>query len=338
MTSTLIAGTLPPGAVYDADIVILAMDRVDETLEAVTSALTQEGVTRHVLVFDQGSSDENLARLRSAIEGRTDVGLWRAERNFGVAGGRNHATALGHGKVIIALDNDAEFESSHTVARAVARIDAKGDLAAIGFRIVIHSSGADDLSSWGYPPTLLPRSTGSFETITFVGAGHAISRRAWDACGGYDGKLFFCWEEFDFCLKAISKGWRMEYAGDLVVRHKVSPDRRFNWSSTRWFYYVRNRLYISHKWQSWPTLAPRTVGYLLKGARNGVLLQTLKALPAAWRLGRSTPPARMPDAGAAYIARNDTAHRGTWRGRIKREVFAALPGHGMKATKSTAVH
>ena len=331
MTSALIAGSLPPEAAYDADIIILAMDRVDETLQAVESALSQDGISRHVLVFDQGSTEESLARLRAAVDGRPDVGLLRAERNWGVAGGRNRASSLGHGRVIVALDNDAEFADSLTVARAVSRLDASDDLAAIGFRIVIHATGADDLSSWGYASTLLPRSAGSFEAVTFVGAGHAISRKAWTACDGYDEKLFFCWEEFDFSLRAISKGWRVQYAGDLVVRHKVSPDRRFNWSGTRWFYYVRNRLYIGRKWESsWLPLAPRAAGYVLRGARNGLWLQTLKAFPAAWRLARVARPGRMPAAGSSYIARNDAAHRGSLGGRLKREVFAALPGHGMK--------
>ena len=337
MTSALIAGSLPAGRdAYDVDIVILAMDRIEDTLEAVRSALSQQGMTCHVLVFDQGSSEANLARMAGAVEalardGHTGVGLLRAERNFGVAGGRNHATALGHGRVIVALDNDAEFADTSTAARAVARLDGENDLAAVGFRVVIHDTGGDDLSSWGYASTLLPRSGDSFETVTFVGAGHAISRRAWDACGGYDEKLFFCWEEFDFCLQAISKGWRVRYAGDLVVRHKVSPDRRFNWTGNRWFYYVRNRLYIARKWErSWMPLLPRTAGYLLKGARNGLWSQTLKALPAAWRLARASPPERMSASGAAYIARNDAAHRGTLRRRLAREVFATLPGHGMK--------
>ncbi len=337
MTSALIAGSLPPGTAYDADIIILAMDRVEETLEAVASALAQDGVTRHVLIFDQGSTDENLDRLRDAIEGRPDAGLVRAERNWGVAGGRNRVTALGHGRIIVALDNDAEFADSRTVAHAVARLDAEADLAAIGFRVVIHSDGTDDLSSWGYPSALLPQAGGTFETVTFVGAGHAISRQAWDTCGGYDEKLFFCWEEFDFCLNAISRGWRMRYAGDLVVRHKVSPDRRFNWSGTRWFYYVRNRLYIGRKWQGWLALTPRATGYLVKGARNGLWSQTLKALPAAWRLARTSGHARMSSVGSAYIERNDAAHRGTLRARLKREVFASLPGHGMKTAKTTVL-
>ncbi|TLU74435.1 glycosyltransferase family 2 protein [Lichenicoccus roseus] len=352
MTSVLIAGALPTASKpsvssassspptdapsYDADIIILAMDRVEETLEAIASALAQDSVRRHVFVFDQGSMPENLERLCEAARGRTDIAVLRAERNFGVAGGRNRATALGHGRVIIALDNDAEFADSHTVADAVAHLDQHQDLAAVGFRIVVHSTGQEDLSSWGYPNALLPRAGASFETITFVGAGHAISRRAWNETGGYDDGLFFCWEEFDFCLSAIARGWRIEYAGDLVVRHKVSPDRRFNWTGTRWFYYMRNRLYIERKWRSsWLPVAPRAAGYVVKGLRNGLWLQTARALPAAWRLAQGVTPTPMPEAGRQYIARNDAAHRGSLRQRIRKELLSALPGHGMKNAGSS---
>ena len=93
---------------------------------------------------------------------------------------------------------------------------------------------------------------------------------------------FFCWEEFDFCLRAINRGWRIRYRGDICVRHKVSPERRVSWSGTRWFYSVRNRLYIARKWgASWPALVPRCCAYVIKGARNGVASQTLPAMLAA---------------------------------------------------------
>jgi hypothetical protein len=46
----------------------------------------------------------------------------------------------------------------------------------------------------------------------------------------------------------------------------------------------------------------------------------------------------MPAMGADYIAHHDAAHRGTWRGRLKGEVFAGLPGHGMKSAKTTVFH
>ena len=315
-----------PGA-YDADVVILALDRVEETEQAIASALAQQGVRRHVFVVDQGSKPDNLARLAACVAGRDDATLVRLDRNWGVAGGRNRGTALGHGRVVVALDNDAEFADTDTLARAVAMLDSDQQLAAIGLRIVIFADGSDDLSSWGYPASLLPRAGENFDSVTFVGAGHAIRRQAWDDAGGYDDALFFCWEEFDFCLRAIDRGWRVRYCGDIVIRHKVSPERRFAWSGTRWFYFVRNRLYIGRKsGESWLALAPRFAGYLVKGLRNGVVRQTLRALPAAVAMAHAAPARPLSAAARDYLARNDAAYRGSGFARLRREVLAALPG------------
>jgi GT2 family glycosyltransferase len=229
-----------PAGYYDADVVILSLNRTEETQAAIHSALAQTGVSRHVFVVDQGSRRDTVARLAAIVAGRPDVSLVALDCNHGVAGGRNRGTALGHGRVIVGLDNDAEVADPGTLARAVAALDADEMLAAIGCRIIVHATGADDLASWGYPVSLL-RAGDAFDAVTFVGAGHAIRRAAWNACGGYDEALFFCWEEFDFCLRAIALGWRIRYRGDIVIRHKVSAEHRVAWSGTRWFYFVRNR-------------------------------------------------------------------------------------------------
>ena len=322
----LIAGAASAPADGDADVIILAMDRVEDTIAAIASARAQQGIVKHVWVADQGSTPENLARLAAAVEGAADATLVRLDRNHGVAGGRNRATALGRARAIFALDNDAEFADATTLARAVAALDETPDLAAIGCRILVFATGEEDRSSWGYPPALLPRAAGSFDSCTFVGAGHAIRRAAWDAAGGYDDALFFCWEEFDFCLRAINLGWRIRYRGDIAVRHKVSGEHRFAWSGTRWHYFVRNRIYIGLKsGDGVLALLPRYAAYLVKGARNGVLRQGLAAGPAALRLARTAPRQLPTPAAQDYLARNDAAYRGGLLGRLRRELLAALP-------------
>jgi GT2 family glycosyltransferase len=312
----------PPRAPYDADVVILSLDRAADTIAAIHSALHQTGVSRHVFVLDQGSHPDTLAQLAGAIAGRADATLVSLGHNHGVAGGRNRGSALGHGRIIFGLDNDAEFADPHTLARAVTALDTDSRLAAIGCRIVLHANGTNDMSSWGYPRSLLPCAGEAFDTVTFVGAGHAIRRAAWHACHGYDDTLQFCWEEFDFCLRAIEQGWRIRYRGDIVVRHKVSGERRIAWSASRWFHYVRNRLYIERKWRAnWLAVLPRFAFYLLKGARNGVLAQTLRALPAAIRMSSPVVARRHSARARAYLRRNDAAYRGS----VCSEVLRLLP-------------
>jgi len=317
----------PPWAAYDADVVILALDRAEETVAAIHSALNQTGVSRYVIVVDQGSRPAALARLADAVRGHDDAVLIALDRNLGVPGGRNLGTALGHGRFIAGLDNDAEFDAPDALARMAVAFDADPDLAALGCRIVVDATGDDDLSSWGYAAVLLPSSRETFETATFVGAGHAIRRAAWDDTGGYDSRLFFCWEEYDFCLRAIARFWRVRYRGDIVVRHKVSPERRVAWSGQRWFHFVRNRIYIGRKCgQSWLAMTPRMAGYCIKATRNGCLRDTPRALWAAFRMAWGVKHCPLHPVSRDYLHRADTVWRGNWLTRWRREVLALLPG------------
>ncbi len=329
-------------AACDVDVVILALERAEETVAAIASARAQRGVTKHVWIADQGSGPAALARLAASVEGAADATLVALDRNWGVAGGRNRATALGRGRVVVALDNDAEFATPDTLAEAVAALDAEPDLAALAFRILVHATGEDDLSSWGYPAALLPRAAEAFDACTFVGAGHALRRADFERLGGYDDALFFCWEEYDFALRAINAGQRIRYRGDIAVRHKVSPERRVAWSGTRWFHFVRNRLYLEMKFGTHPAaLLPRFLAYQVRGARGGVLGQGLRAGPAALAMARRFRPAagteslyRLRPQARDYLARHDAAHRGGLAARLRREVLAALPGADAAARRA----
>jgi GT2 family glycosyltransferase len=102
-------GRHPPAEAYDADILILTLDRLSETEAALRSALAQVGLTRRIVLLDQGSAPETWRRLSALVAEREDALLVSAGGNLGVAEGRNRASALGLGRIIIALDNDAVF-------------------------------------------------------------------------------------------------------------------------------------------------------------------------------------------------------------------------------------
>ncbi|HET6183248.1 MAG TPA: glycosyltransferase [Acetobacteraceae bacterium] len=318
----------PPSGEYDADIVILMLERATETIAALSSALNQRGIVRHVTILDQGSSQQAIAEVASAIGSNTEATLLGTGRNLGVAAGRNRASAFGHGRAIIGLDNDAVFASRDSAAAAVRALAATPDLAAIGFRILAADGATDDPLCWGYPRGLLHAARETFEAATFVGAGHAIRRSAFEEAGGYDEALFFCWEEFDFCRRAIAAGWRIEYRGDIAIRHMVAPARRIAWRGGRWRYFVRNRLYIARKaGEGWPAILALAGGYAAKGAANGLLGDSVRAIAEATPLiCRLRPARRVLPRTREYLRRADGRYRPPiWR-RLFIEGLAKLPG------------
>lgn len=320
----LSAGSPPPLDGYDADIIILSLDRLEETIEAIKSALQQRGGTIHVTVLDQGSSPEMLRELRHQFSRHPHFSLYESGRNLGVPGGRTAAAGYGHGQFIVALDNDAVFETPWVVAKALRLFRQTPDLAAIGFNILAADGKQPDMTSWGYPKAMLPRYRDSFDTTTFVGAGHAIRRSAWTAAGGYDPSLFFTWEEYDFCLAAIARGWRILYEGGLAVIHTPAAEARVRWQGARMTHFIRNRLVIARKWrQSW-LLAPWLLGYGLIAARHGIF----SAAWAGFCQGRAVPvvgPRKMPGAMRDYIRAHETRQRGTLLTRVKLELLSRLP-------------
>ncbi|MGE4481864.1 glycosyltransferase family 2 protein [Acidocella sp.] len=320
-----LAGTAPPPGAYDGDINILCLGRLEETKAAIASALAQTGGVFHVSVLDQGSSPEMLHELAACFGRLPGFALYAGESNRGVAAGRNALARLGHGRIVIGLDNDARFADEHVAAGALKRFMAAPELGAIGFCILAADGQGPDLTSWGYPKALLPRYRERFAATCFVGAGHAIRRAAWESVGGYDESFFFAWEEYDFCLAAIARGWRVYHEGRLAVIHDPAREGRVCWRGARMTHFIRNRLIIARKWrQGGLVLAP----WLLRYGLVAVLHGCFGAVCAGAGQGLRAPvptPRKMPGPMRAYIRAHETSQRGTLLTRLRLELFGRLP-------------
>lgn len=295
-----------PEAPPSVDIIVLSWDRVDDTIATIESALDQVGVETKVFVVDQGTREQDLARLRAACAALPQVTLVCNATNNGVPGGRNQASALGQGEFIVAIDNDAVFADRDQVANAVRIARADPSVAVLGFRILCYENGRDDESSWGYPGSVTALAAQRFETCRFVGAGHLIRRSAFERVGGYDARLFFMHEEMDLSYRFINAGYRLVYEPEIRVLHKVSPERRVAWNDGRYYRHIRNCFYIFAKYRVSPFSGVMpSLSLLIRGFREGYAGATLRGagsalllLPAALRfrwgnpLGRFAPRQR----------------------------------------------
>ena len=234
----------------NVDVIILSWDREEETLAAIKSAESQIGVEKNIYVLDQGSKPSCKQVLRKYCESRENVFWSENEKNTGVPGGRNQASFLGGGDIIVSLDNDAEFEHNEILKDTLAEFNKDERLGVACFRVSVFGKKEIDKSSWSYGLDHELWGYKAFYTTRFVGAGHAIRRDLFTKVNGYDADLFFLHEEVELARRFINLGYTIKYFPHLAVGHKVSSERRVSWSGERWRYHVRNKTYLILKYRT----------------------------------------------------------------------------------------
>jgi GT2 family glycosyltransferase len=317
----------------DVDIIVLSWNRADDTIAAVESALAQEGVSKAVQIVDQGSTPDNLERIRELVARHPEITLKELGGNVGVARGRNIATRMGGARIIVTLDNDAIFKDCTSLARVVKRFDLDPSLGAAAFRIINYYTGEIDEMCWDFPRVPSSHADQEFLVSRFIGAGNALRREAFIAAGEYDETLFFGGEERDLSYRMLNLGYHIKYVPDLAVLHRVDPEARVHWNEGRYYYLVRNGLYTDYKFGMplW-RLARAAAASVVRGAYNGLLPQALRAVADATVMGirfsrshQRTSIYRLRKDAREYI---DTCeHRGeesVWN-RVRRQ-FVKLPG------------
>jgi GT2 family glycosyltransferase len=308
------------------DVIILSWNRVEDTLAAIASAAGQQDVDLKILIVDQGSEPSNLARVEAMVAELSCARLLRLSRNVGVPAGRNLAAAMGNAPTIVALDSDAEFADPRVLARAVERLEAEPNLCAIGFAVINYFTGETDWSSWDYPNHCSPDR--EFMATRFVGAGHAIRRRTFEAVGAYDERLMFCGEELDVCYRMLNLGQRIVYAPSLAVLHKVTLEQRLFWEGGRYFQTVRNALYTLYKFHTgWLRIGVAACAFLLRGLRNGIGLHAVRGMLAAIpmclafaREPRGKALYRLSPETWRYIRDCEPSRRDPWFSKLRRQL------------------
>jgi GT2 family glycosyltransferase len=263
----------------EVDVIILSWNRSVETIAAIESALSQQGISVTVLVVDQGSTETNLKILRNFATQHSNIRLKELGINVGVARGRNIATSMGVAPYVVTLDNDAVFSDSYVLQSVAGILKRQLTLGAIAFRIVNYMTGKDDKMCWDYPRVPSSHADREFLVTRFIGAGNAIRRQAFIGAGEYDELLFFGGEERDLSYRIINLGYQIKYSPDLVVLHKVDPEARVRWQDGRYYYIVRNGLYSDFKFGTpmWK-LARTAAAIFVKGVYNGMGTQAIRAI------------------------------------------------------------
>jgi glycosyltransferase involved in cell wall biosynthesis len=181
----------------DITVVIPCFNHGRFVLESVERALGQEGGPPKVIVVDDGSTDE--ATLEALEEVPSEVEVIRQE-NAGVSAARNAGFENSDSDLLLMVDADDRLTPD---ALDVLRppLEANPDVGYCYGLMKLIGTWSGVLRFPDFDPYILLH-----RSIAGAQLG-LVRRRCWEDAGGFDPAIDG-YEDWDFCLSALERGWR----------------------------------------------------------------------------------------------------------------------------------
>ena len=245
-------------------IIILNWNRLEDTLECITSVSLLNYPNYKIILVDNGSIEGSIDVIREKYD---DIVLIKNRENLGYAEGNNVG-------IRYALSNDADYIwllNNDTVVDQ----NALGAMVDIGEKLPecgilgskIYYFDQPEII-WFAGATIIWRkaisnhigqnqkdqakynSIAEMERVT--GCSMLVKREVCERIGLMDEKLFLYVEELDWCVRARKAGYKILYIPESKVYHKISISTGDNYGVIFNYFNTRNFLYVIRKNMSFP--------------------------------------------------------------------------------------
>ena len=208
-----------------------------------------------VVVADDGEAAATARRLDGWFPAGAGIELVKLPANEGIARALNvgfeRARAAG-ARWVVTFDDDSEVEPDMvaTLVRSWHDYAAAGEAkaAVMGLvRVDAHTGTRDRL----------PAGQRFLERRGLITSGSLFSLESYDAVGPFREEFFIDFVDYDFCLRARAKGWKVIKARYVGMRHPLgaATKHRFGWVAVettnhralRRYYMVRNVLVLARE-------------------------------------------------------------------------------------------
>ena len=232
---------MSPEAVPDISVCIItwnSREKLADCLAAVPEACAPRAF--EIVLADNGSVDGTAEMVGERF---ADVRLLLNEENRGVARARNQALGEARGQVLVILDDDtvpepgslaglaAVVEERPGVGIAGPRLESDDGelqfscrrfhngltpvLRRLSFIGLVHNSRAMRsyrMADWDH--------ASEREVDHLMGACQAFTRATWERLGPLDERMFYGWEDTDYCVRARRAGLSVLYVPERRVVHR----------------------------------------------------------------------------------------------------------------------
>jgi len=246
--------------------IVLSYNRREDLQRTLTNLLQDSYPSLEIIVVDNASIDNSGEMVHTDFP---TVKLIQLNTNIGIAGW-NEGMKVASGEYFLCLDDDS-YPLSDSLQKILPSLCSTKILS---LKIVTPSGQLDS-----------PYFDTSFQQRTFIGCGVIIPKYIYKTIGGFNQTLFIYQHELDYSIRAIDKGFSIQYVPEAIVCHSRSRGNREiqNGRDRRVMYYMtRNSLIIVLQYFSLQKIIGRIarilLGRLSFAVFSGTFLITVKAI------------------------------------------------------------
>jgi N-acetylglucosaminyl-diphospho-decaprenol L-rhamnosyltransferase len=209
--------------------------------DAVRSALADDPGGMEIIVVDNASSDDSVARLTEAFKDEPRVKIISHTENTGFAGGNNVGLKSATGDIVLFLNPDTIVKKG-SLKRLMETLHSADDIGAVGG--LLTNAVGEPVTSYGYFPTPMsmiltaflpgrfygklrkalgvvpsPEEGAPYDVDYICGADLMVRGDVLREIGGMDSGYFMYFEETDLCRRIHDKGMRILYEPRARIDH-----------------------------------------------------------------------------------------------------------------------
>jgi glycosyltransferase involved in cell wall biosynthesis len=201
-------------------VIIPCYNQAQYLPEAVESVVSQTYVNWECIIVNDGSPDNTSEVARQLISKYPDKKISLLEKpNGGLADARNYGIGNSKGKYILPLDSD-DLIHPEMLKKTVAILEAHPD-------IFIAFTGMREFGSRNtihYPTEV------DLETLRFQNYYYYCSlyrREVWESVGGYNTNMIWGYEDWDFWIGCMEKGFRGKRITEPLFHYRVRENSMY---------------------------------------------------------------------------------------------------------------
>ena len=239
-------------------------------LESIQDKISAENITFELILVDNNSIDGTFDMIQRDF-GDLNAVMIRNPENYGVARARNQALKASRGKYVLILDADTKILSPG-LSSVLDYMDRNSDTAILGCRMLdkddkLYPSARTfpgprealvrRLSHYGLfkdsdvlrkHHVQLCNNEDPIEVDYVIGAFQLIRRNAIEMVGLLDEKMFYGFEDADYCVRMKRQGFNVVYYPAFSIKHYVQGITKKGVFNKMLFFHIKSYIRLLRKY------------------------------------------------------------------------------------------